>query len=121
LAIRSPTISRVRRGEVWWVNFDPALGQEIQKRRPAIIVSNDLSNRYLSRFQVVPLTSSTSRVYPSEALVKVGVRVSKAMADQIATASRERFGGRIGRVSDEDMRMVDKAIRIQLGLTTEQR
>jgi mRNA interferase MazF len=84
-------------------------------------VSNDLSNRHLNRFQVVPVTSNTDRLYPSEARVMIGNRISKAMADQIATASRERFAARIGRVSDKEMRMVDDAIRTQLGLSSEQR
>jgi mRNA interferase MazF len=59
----------MQRGEVWWVNFDPSVGGEIQKKRPAVIVSNDVANRILNRVQVVPLTSQTARVYPSEALV----------------------------------------------------
>src|SRR6266508_3324374 len=109
----------VRRGEVWWVNFDPALGEEIRKCRPAIVVSNDSSNRYLNRFQVVPVTSNTERLYPSEARVTVGGRVSKALADQIATAAGERFTVRIGRLSRDEMRSVENAIRVQLGLSSE--
>ncbi len=61
----------MKRGEVWWVNFDPSTGGEIKKTRPAIILSNDISNKYLNRVQVVPLTSSTDRLYPSEAYVIV--------------------------------------------------
>jgi mRNA interferase MazF len=58
------------RAEVWWVDFDPSLGGEIKKIRPAVIVSNDASNRSLNRLQVVPITSNVSRLYlngePSE-------------------------------------------------------
>lgn len=106
------------RGEVWWVNFDPSLGGEMQKTRPAVIVSNNASNRTLNRIQVVPITSRTDRVYPCEALITLNGDARKAMADQIATVSKLRLSQRVGALSDSDVLLVDAAIRVQLGLNS---
>src|SRR5262245_4932831 len=105
-----------RRGEVWWVAFDPSVDGEIRKTRPAIIVSRDLANRYMNRVQVVPLTSTTDRLFPSEAYVTVRGEQRKAMADQLTTASKLRLVDLIGRISNDDFTAVERAIRIQLAL-----
>ncbi len=106
----------MKRGEVYWVSFDPAKGGEIQKTRPAVIVSNDQANAFLNRVQVVPLTSNTNRVFPSEALVNVNGQTSKAAADQIRTVSKQRLTNKIGTLSVDDMNRVEFAILVQLGM-----
>ena len=105
-----------RRGKVWWVGFGPSVGGETQKRRPAVVVSNDAANRHLNRLQVVPITSNVGRLFPSEAYITLGGEQCKAMADQLATVSKERLGGRLGRLETADLRGVERAIRVQLGL-----
>jgi mRNA interferase MazF len=106
----------VKRGEVWWVEFDPAVGSEVRKTRPAVIVSNDAANRNLARVVVIPLTSNTDRQYPGEALVSVDGQSSKAMADQIMAADKARLKSQLGVVGKADMLAVEDAIRVHLGL-----
>lgn len=106
----------MKRGEVWWVEFDPAVGSEVRKTRPAVIVSNDAANRNLARVVVIPMTSNTDRQYPGEALVSVDGQSSKAMADQIMAAGKARLKSQLGVLGKADMLAVEDAMRVHLGL-----
>jgi mRNA interferase MazF len=105
----------MKRGEVWWVRLDESVGGGIRKGQPAVI-NNDASNRALNRVQVIPVTSNTSRVFPGEAIVDVGGRDGKVMASQLTTASKQRLDSRLAELSSQDLRAVERAVGVQLGL-----
>ncbi len=109
-------MQNAKRGEVWWVSFDPSLGGEIRKTRPAVIVSNNAANAVLNRIVVVPISSQTAKLYPAEALVTLNGEHRKAMADQIMTASKERLGSKLGGLAGNDMRAIEEAILLHLGI-----
>ncbi len=107
----------MKRGEVWWVKFNtPSVGGEIEKQRPAVIVSNDAANKHLNRVQVVPLTSSIDKLFPSEAYVTLNGKQSKAIADQLTTVSKLRLSNMEGKLLVADLQKVEQAIRTQLDL-----
>ena len=106
----------MKRSEVWWINFDPSVEGEIRKKRPAVIVSNNAANQFLNRVQVVPLTSSVGKLYPSETYVTLQGKKAKAMADQLATVSKKRLLNQAGAVSKTEMEGIERAIIIQIAL-----
>ncbi len=106
----------MKRGEVWWINFDPSIGGEIRKQRSVVIVSNDAANQFLNRIQVVPLTSSVGKLYPSETYVTFRGKRAKAMADQLTTVSKKRLINPAGSISSTEMEGIGQAITIQMDL-----
>jgi mRNA interferase MazF len=105
-----------RRGEVWWVAFDLSIGGEIQKTRPAVILSNNAANAALNRVIVIPITSQVAKIYPGEAIVVLNGEQRKAMADQIMTVSKQRLKNRTGSISSADMISIEGAVLFQLGM-----
>ena len=115
----------MRRGDIHWVDLDPAQGSESNKARPAVIVSNDGANANAARLgrgvlTVIPVTSNTERVYPFQVLLpatQTGLeRDSKAQAEQIRSVAVERIGVRLGVVPSAIMLDIDEAIRLHLAL-----
>ncbi len=106
----------LRRGDVWLVSFDPSLGGEVQKTRPAVILSNDTANALLNRLQVVPISSQVARLYPAEAYITVAGERRKAMADQITTVAKQRLLRQLGSLSQDDLEAVARAVCTQLNL-----
>ena len=115
----------MRRGELRWVDLDPVRGNESEKRRPAVIVSNDGANATASRLgrgvvTVIPVTSNTERVYPFQVLLDAAatglVRDSKAQAEQVRSVSVERVGDLIASLDADIVRALDDALRLHLEL-----
>ena len=111
----------IKRGEIWLVNLDPTVGHEIRKERPAIIIQNDIGNKYSPITIVAPITSQgIDKVYPIEILLtseNSGLKkVSKALFNQIRAIDKERLNKKIGKVTEETMGNMNEAIKISLGL-----
>lgn len=106
----------INRGEIYWIDFSLSVGGEIQKTRPAVIVSNNYSNKALNRVQVVPITNNVTKCYPCEAYIRLENKTAKAMTDQLMTVSKLRLKNKIDILDPNDMHKICKAIKIQLGI-----
>ena len=102
------------RGDVYWVDLNPTVGSEINKRRPCLVVSNDAGNVMSQRIIIAPITSSSQRLYPFE--VEADGRQGKVLLDQVRSVDKKRLTSRIASFSQETMRLVDKALKIALSL-----
>ena len=105
-----------RRGDVFLVSLDPTIGTEIQKTRPAVIVSNDASNEMSTRIIVAPITSSATHLYPFEASITVAGKKGKVLLDQIRSLDKQRLSTKITSVDDRTQEEIDTALKIALAL-----
>lgn len=111
----------MKRGEIYYANLDPAIGSETAKRRPVLIISNDINNRAANTVTVLPITSNVERIYPFEVFLQPGDSglplPSKVQAQQIRTISKQRITSNvINRLSEELMGLVETAIKLHLQL-----
>jgi len=106
----------IKKGDVYWVDLNPAIGSETNKIRLALIISNDNQNKLSSRVIVIPITSNTTKLYPFEAKIKLEGKDAKAMTDQIRTIDKSRLKQYIETLNKADLKEVEKAIKISLSL-----
>ena len=108
------------RGQVWLVSLDPAIGAEIKKTRPAVVISNDVNNQYSGTVTILPVSDPGEKVYPFEVLLSpedVGLhKPSKIKCQQIRTVDKRRLLKLLGTVRYPAIDQIDRAIKIHLGM-----
>ena len=112
----------MKRGDIYYANLSPAVGSEMDKRRPVLIVSNDANNRAATTVTILPITSNVTRVYPFEVLLNPEdsglTKPSKVQAQQVRTISKQRIIGEVvGSLNEEMMVLIDAALKLHLGLS----
>jgi mRNA interferase MazF len=120
---RQKTVISPKRGEIYLVNFDPTIGAEIKKTRPALVIQNDIANRHSPVTIVCAITSQYEEpLYPTETLLSPpegGMKLqSVVLANQVRSVDKQRLVKRLGSVRPETMLRVDRALRLSLGLVT---
>jgi len=118
---RPPQLARPKRGEIYLVNFDPTVGAEIQKTRPALIVQNDIANRHSPITIVAAITSQFDEpLYPTEVLIRSpegGLTVdSVVLLNQVRSVDKRRLVRRLGALPPTTMERVTRALQISLGM-----
>jgi len=110
----------IKRGEVFWVNFDPTVGAEAEKTRPAVVVSNDINNAHSPIVSISPITSNVSRVYSFEVEIPAGTAGlktrSKVMVNQTRAVDKIRLIKKLGQLPIQMMADVDQALKMHYDL-----
>jgi mRNA interferase MazF len=113
-------MANINRGEIWLANLDPTVGMEINKKRPVVIVSNNVNNLNNNVVTVLPITSNTNHIFSFEVFLPVGTanlpKNSKAKADQIRALDKSRLISFIGQLPDSYLHLIDNAMKLHLDL-----
>lgn len=112
-------MSEIFRGQIWLVNLDPTVGAEIKKTRPAIVISNNVSNQYAGTITVLPVTDQGEKIYPFEVPLRGGAgltKESKIKCQQIRTIDKSRLIKLLGKIESSDLNKIKEAVLIHLGL-----
>lgn len=108
----------IRRGDIFWVDFDPSKATEIQKKRPSLVCSHDILNENSSRIIVAPITSNLKKIYSFEFPIRDHSSVEgKVMLDQIRSIDKSRLGKKIGSFSVKEMQEIEVIIKFILGIS----
>jgi mRNA interferase MazF len=105
-----------KRGEIYWVSLDPTIGSEINKTRPALVVSNDIGNDISKRIIIAPVTSAVKQIYPFEVGIIIDTKTCKVLLDQVRCIDKIRLRNKVMSLDRETMQQVDRALKIALAL-----
>lgn len=109
----------IKRGDIFWIKknpYRPSIGSVQEAERPAIIVSNNTANKNANTFEIVYLTSSPKKDLPTHVTIRSAPQTSTALCEQISTISDEQIGNFIGMCTKEELRAVEQAMLISLGI-----
>jgi mRNA interferase MazF len=113
-------MSQILKGEIFLAELSLTVGSEISKKRPVLIVSNDINNQFADTVSIVPITSTTIKIYPFEIFLPQGEgnlkNDSKAKCNQIRTIDKLRIEKRFGKISNEKLKEIERAILIHLDI-----
>ena len=113
-------MSQILKDEIYWANLSPTIGSEISKTRPVLVVSNNVNNQFAATVSILPITSTTSKIYPFEVFLPKSEgnlsNDSKAKANQIRTIDKQRIGSKIGKISKSKLAEIEDAILTHLDI-----
>jgi mRNA interferase MazF len=109
--------TNIKRGDLFWVDLDPARDTEIQKTRPCVIISHDVMNENYTRVIVAPITSNVKKIYPFDYLLKNSHELSgKVLLHQLRTVDKSRLGKKVGNLSTHEMKEINEILEFILGI-----